>query len=62
MQDHTNKETLISDITRKEVEILIEDGTISGGMLPKLNMLTRTKKRCGKCNNIKWKKLNIRFY
>ena len=36
MQDHTNKETLISDITRKEVEILIENGTISGGMLPKV--------------------------
>ena len=45
MQDHTNKETLISDITRKEVEILIEDGTISGGMLPKVETCLHALKK-----------------
>ena len=45
MQDHTNKETLISDITRKEVEILIADGTISGGMLPKVETCLHALKK-----------------
>ena len=45
MQDHTNKETLISDITRKEVEKLIEDGTISGGMLPKVETCLHALKK-----------------
>jgi acetylglutamate kinase len=45
MQDHTNKETLISDITRKEVEILIENGTISGGMLPKVETCLHALKK-----------------
>ena len=45
MQDHTNKETLISDITRKEVEILIKDGTISGGMLPKVETCLHALKK-----------------
>ena len=45
MQDHTNKETLISDITRKEVEILIDDGTISGGMLPKVETCLHALKK-----------------
>ena len=45
MQDHTNKETLISDITRKEVEILIEDGIISGGMLPKVETCLHALKK-----------------
>ena len=45
MQDNTNKETLISDITRKEVEILIEDGTISGGMLPKVETCLHALKK-----------------
>lgn len=48
MQDHTNKETLISDITRKEVEILIEDGTISGGMLPKVETCLHALKKVWK--------------
>ena len=45
MQDHTNKETLISDITRKEVEILIENGTISVGMLPKVETCLHALKK-----------------
>ena len=45
MQDHTNKETLISDITRKEVERLIENGTISGGMLPKVETCLHALKK-----------------
>ena len=35
--DYENKDSLISNVTEKAVEKLIEDGTISGGMLPKVN-------------------------
>ena len=45
MYDHTNKETLISDITKKEVEVLINDGIISGGMLPKVETCLNALKK-----------------
>lgn len=35
--DYENKDSLISNVTEKAVEKLIADGTISGGMLPKVN-------------------------
>lgn len=36
-KDPQNKETLISELSAKEAQTLIEDGFIGGGMLPKLN-------------------------
>lgn len=37
MRNPEDKSTLIEEITKEEVEKLIEDGIISGGMLPKVN-------------------------
>jgi acetylglutamate kinase len=36
MRDHTDSSTLIHTIRQSEIEPLIEDGTITGGMIPKL--------------------------
>jgi len=36
MKDHTDPETLIHSITRAEADELMADGTISGGMIPKV--------------------------
>jgi acetylglutamate kinase len=32
-----NNQKLITGLTPKEIEKLVEDGTLSGGMLPKIN-------------------------
>ncbi len=37
MRDPSDKSSLISELTLSEAEALIEDGTVGGGMLPKLN-------------------------
>lgn len=37
MRDPSDKSSLISELTLSEAEDLIEDGTVGGGMLPKLN-------------------------
>lgn len=37
MRDPSDKSTLISELTLSEAEELIKDGTVGGGMLPKLN-------------------------
>ena len=37
MRDPSDKSSLISELTLSEAEGLIEDGTVGGGMLPKLN-------------------------
>ncbi|MDE6314563.1 MAG: acetylglutamate kinase [Lachnospiraceae bacterium] len=37
MKDPADKSTLISELTLTEAEALIADGTVGGGMLPKLN-------------------------
>ena len=37
MLDPSDKQTLINEATKSEVENLIEQGIISGGMLPKVN-------------------------
>ncbi|MBQ4531464.1 MAG: acetylglutamate kinase [Lachnospiraceae bacterium] len=37
MKDPSDKSSLISELTISEAEALIEDGTVGGGMLPKLN-------------------------
>ncbi len=37
MRDPKDKSTLISELTLSEAKNLIEDGTVGGGMLPKLN-------------------------
>ena len=36
MRDHTDSDTLIHSVTRSEANDLMEDGTISGGMIPKV--------------------------
>ncbi|MEN8849359.1 MAG: acetylglutamate kinase [Akkermansiaceae bacterium] len=36
MKDHTDPDTLIHSVTRAEANELMEDGTISGGMIPKV--------------------------
>ncbi len=37
MRDHTDPDTLIHSVTRSEANDLMEDGTISGGMIPKVS-------------------------
>ena len=37
MRDPSDKSSLISELTLSEAEGLIKDGTVGGGMLPKLN-------------------------
>ena len=53
-----NKEKkLISEISSSKILEMIKDGTITGGMIPKINTCSRLSKQwCKRCCNNGWKK------